>query len=87
MTRPIEDACVSPPLSRRLKRLLLRGYDGTTDRASLVAQLRRALRRERARGLAGHWTYDLGRHRALLAAWRQASRELCDDRRRRRCKP
>ena len=38
--------------------------------AALVGRLRRALRRERCNGLAGHWTYDLGRHAALLAAYR-----------------
>jgi hypothetical protein len=36
----------------------------------LVAKLRAALRAERQRGLSGHWTYDLARHRHLLAAYR-----------------
>ena len=36
----------------------------------LVAKLRAALRAERRRGLSGHWTYDLARHRQLLAAYR-----------------
>ena len=31
----------------------------------ILALLRRALRSERARGRAGHWTYDLNRHLAL----------------------
>lgn len=31
----------------------------------VVALLRKALRAERARGRAGHWTYDLNRHIAL----------------------
>ena len=35
-----------------------------------IALLRRALRQERQRGLAGHWTYDLGRHSGLLACYR-----------------
>lgn len=35
-----------------------------------VALLRRALRAERQRGIAGHWTYDLGRHWALLRCYR-----------------
>jgi hypothetical protein len=30
-----------------------------------IALLARALRQERQRGLAGHWTYDLARHAAL----------------------
>ena len=49
-------------------------------RAKLIQKLRRALREERRRGLAGHWTYDLARHFALhrafkyeLAHQRQAS--------------
>lgn len=40
-------------------------------RVRLVAKLHRALKAERRRGLAGHWTYDLARHAALLAAWRR----------------
>jgi hypothetical protein len=39
-------------------------------RMKLVAQLERALRAERRRGLAGHWTYDLARHMQLLEAYR-----------------
>ena len=33
-------------------------------------RLARALRRERSLGAAGHWSYDLNRHIALLQAWR-----------------
>lgn len=40
-------------------------------RARLVATLERALRAERRRGRSGHWTYDVARHAALLAAWRR----------------
>jgi hypothetical protein len=40
------------------------------DHALLLARLRRALRAERQRGLAGHWTYDLARHAQLLRAYR-----------------
>lgn len=36
-----------------------------------LALLRKALRAERRRGLAGHWTYDLGRHSALLRCYKQ----------------
>ena len=39
-------------------------------RRRVIALLRRALRAERQRGLAGHWTYDLSRHAQLLAAYR-----------------
>lgn len=42
----------------------------------LVMVLRRALRIERRLGLAGHFSYDLGRHRALLAATRQEEQAL-----------
>lgn len=36
----------------------------------LVARLRKALAGERRRGRAGHWTYDLNRHIALLSAYK-----------------
>lgn len=39
-------------------------------RLRLLARLRTALRRERQRGRAGHWCYDLARHAQLLAAYR-----------------
>jgi hypothetical protein len=39
-------------------------------RLALLARLRRALRRERQLGRAGHWTYDVTRHAQLLAAYR-----------------
>lgn len=45
-------------------------------RARLLARLRRALRDERRRGLAGHWTYDLARHAQLAAAYRAETAEL-----------
>jgi hypothetical protein len=35
----------------------------------LMALLRSALRKERQRGLKGHWTYDLARHARLLRAY------------------
>jgi hypothetical protein len=35
----------------------------------IVARLARALRSERTRGRAGHWTYDLNRHIALHQAY------------------
>ena len=40
------------------------------DHLSLIARLRRALRAERRRGIAGHWTYNLARHADLLRAYR-----------------
>jgi hypothetical protein len=39
-------------------------------RERLLARLRSALRAERGRGIAGHWTYDLARHVELLRAYR-----------------
>jgi hypothetical protein len=42
---------------------------------ALIARLRRALRAERQRGVAGHWTYNLARHADLVRAYR-AEREL-----------
>jgi hypothetical protein len=42
-----------------------------TGRQNILAKLRRALRAERRRGIAGHWTYDLARHIELLHVYRQ----------------
>ncbi len=39
-------------------------------RARILARLARALRAERRRGIAGHWTYDLARHAELLRVYR-----------------
>jgi hypothetical protein len=39
-------------------------------RQALVHRLRSALRRERQRGVAGDWCYDLSRHRQLVIAYR-----------------
>lgn len=39
-------------------------------RRHIVARLRNALRAERRRGVAGHWTYDLARHVELLRLYR-----------------
>jgi hypothetical protein len=36
--------------------------------AAIRARLKRALRAERRRGIAGHWTYDLSRHVGLMQA-------------------
>lgn len=45
-------------------------------RLKLLTRLRLALREERRRGRAGHWSYDLARHAALLAAYRAETRRL-----------
>ena len=39
-------------------------------RRNIVCKLRRALRAERRRGIAGHWTYDLARHAELVRVYR-----------------
>lgn len=39
-------------------------------RLRIISKLRRALRAERRRGIAGHWTYDLARHAELLRIYR-----------------
>lgn len=44
--------------------------DSPEGRRRILAKLRRALRAERRRGIAGHWTYDLARHVELLRVYR-----------------
>ena len=61
--------------SRDLPRLLALWPHEIEDRTELgrrclLAKLRRALRTERRRARAGHWSYDLNRHLALLSAYR-----------------
>ena len=60
---------------RDLPRLLAMWPEDLADislegRTALVRRLASVLRRERQRGLAGDWTYDLARHRQLLIAHR-----------------
>ena len=66
---------------RRLSRLLPLWPHELADpslegRQRRVALLRRALRAERRRGLAGEWTYDLARHVALRACYQAEVAEL-----------
>lgn len=49
------------------------------DRLRLLSRLRRALKDERRRGLAGHWAYDVARHAQLVDAYRSALRQYLDD--------
>ena len=44
--------------------------DTPEARQRIVGTLRRALRAERQRGVAGHWAYDLHRHVDLLRLYR-----------------
>jgi hypothetical protein len=41
-----------------------------------IARLKAAVGRERARGRAGHWTYDLARHLSLAKQLKDAERAL-----------
>jgi hypothetical protein len=43
-----------------------------------LALIQRALRAERQRGRQGHWTYDLGRHAALLRVYQQQCLQLAE---------
>lgn len=66
---------------RHLPRVLPVGPLELTDaspegRRRTLARLARALRAERNRGRAGHWTYDLNRHIALAQAYESERRLL-----------
>ena len=45
--------------------------ESLSGRLTILAKLRRALRHERRRGIAGHWCYDLARHSELLRVYRE----------------
>jgi hypothetical protein len=65
--------CYRP--ERDLPRLLPLWPDEISDQSpeallGIVRALRRALFAERRRARAGHWTYDLNRHLALLSAYK-----------------
>lgn len=69
--------------SRHLVRLIPIGPDELSDdssaiRRKVLAKLARALRAERSRGRAGHWTYDLNRHLALSQAYAAEKRMAAD---------
>lgn len=50
------------------------------ERARIASMLTRKLRRERQRGLCGHWAYDLNRHIALKQALvRLGATEVAND--------
>ena len=50
--------------------------DSPTAARMILKRLARALRNERNRGRAGHWTYDLNRHIALSQAYAGERRRL-----------
>jgi hypothetical protein len=67
--------------NRMLVRLLPVGPDEITGAEPettrrIVLKLARALRAERARGRAGHWTYDLNRHVGLMQALKAEQERL-----------
>lgn len=49
---------------------------GQDMQRAIVRRLARAIRAERSRGRAGHWSYDLNRHIGLMQAHRQEIRRL-----------
>jgi hypothetical protein len=51
------------------------GMEPQTTRR-IVLKLARAIRIERARGRAGHWTYDLNRHVGLMQALKAEQERL-----------
>ncbi|SDB31151.1 DUF6477 family protein [Bauldia litoralis] len=66
---------------RHLPRLIPMTCDQIADdtmetRRAILARLARALRAERSRGRAGHWTYDLNRHIGLRQAFEAERRRL-----------
>jgi hypothetical protein len=50
--------------------------ESPSGRRRILAKLRCALRAERRRGIAGHWTYDLPRHVELLRVYRLEAASL-----------
>ena len=66
---------------KQLRRLLplapedFRDESPATTRA-IILHLAQALRDERRRGRAGHWTYDLNRHIGLAQAYRAEQERL-----------
>jgi hypothetical protein len=77
----INAGCETYDRGRMLVRLLpvgpddILGHDPETTRR-IVLKLARALRTERARGRAGHWTYDLNRHVGLVQALKAEEERL-----------
>ena len=49
-------------------------------RERMLARLKQALRAERQRGVAGHWTYDVSRHAQLITAFKSEAREVAEHR-------
>ncbi len=85
-TKPSLDAKFSQPAhpcerGRELGRLVPLWPNEINDtmilgRRRMRRLLMSALRRERQRGIAGHWTYDVSRHAALSKMLRQETDDL-----------
>jgi len=52
------------------------GDDSVESSRRLCLRLLSALRRERSRGRAGHWSYDINRHIGLLQAYKAEQMRL-----------
>ena len=71
--RALNQSAASYQRSRDLTRLIAlmpQEIDdhSTNGNAEIIAKIKNALRSERRRGQAGHWSYNLNRHAALLEA-------------------
>lgn len=81
LARSLEAGAAAYDRRRMLPRLIAAGPDLVGDetpegRLRVIRLLGRALRGERCRGRAGHWTYSLDRHIGLVQAIRAEGRAL-----------
>lgn len=79
--RSIRAGTVPYRRERQLPRLIAADPTSLDDRSvagaqAILSRLRRALRAERRRAKAGHWTYDLNRHIALRQAYAAEAERL-----------
>jgi len=68
LQRLVPLACRRP--SNKECRPAARKKQNPADREALVTLLQKALKRERRRGAAGHWSYNEARHAALARLYR-----------------
>jgi hypothetical protein len=81
LDRTIRKGALQYDRNRHLPRVLpanseVFAEDTAAGRRKVLARIARALRAERNRGRAGHWTYDLNRHIALAQAYAAERRRL-----------
>jgi hypothetical protein len=79
--RSIRAGTVPYRRERQLPRLIAADPGSLDDRSvagaqAILSRLRRALRAERRRAKAGHWSYDLNRHIALRQAYAAEAERL-----------